>query len=98
MIRIYASETYFTTTEKEIVELVDELELIKQENYSQYVLGHKKLSDFVREDMEIDQLISIHKTKENEVRILIYDRPATDLDVFTLQVDEEGRYYIEIKE
>ncbi|OME54079.1 hypothetical protein BSK59_15980 [Paenibacillus odorifer] len=92
MVKVYANEVGHAIESEELVEIVQGLRVLRQESPMQYALMYKDLCNGIREDLGINNLISLVLMDEITVGVFIYNIVAGDFDVFQQGQDENGLY------
>ncbi|EJW13917.1 hypothetical protein M5X00_26080 [Paenibacillus alvei] len=92
MTKVYANEVGHLIIDGELVDLILTLKLLQRQNEMVYRAALKELSNQVREELGIDNLISLMIVDEVTVGVLVYNIMAGHNDVYIQGEDERGTY------
>ncbi|TVX85999.1 hypothetical protein [Paenibacillus agilis] len=97
MVKVYANEVGHVIVSEQLVDLILTLQLLKSQEERVYRAALKELSNQVREELEIDNLISLLILNESTVGVLVFNIMA-DTDDFYKQGEDEIGVYLAIGE
>lgn len=94
MVKVYANELGHVIVSEALVDLVLTLKLLKAQDEGVFRAAYKELCNQVRDEIGIDNLISLVLVDESSVGVLVYNIMAGSDDHYKQGEDENGMYLV----
>lgn len=92
MTKVYANEVGHAIESVDLVEIVVGLHELRQENPMQFALIYKDLCNGIREEIGINNLITLVLLDEITVGVIVFNVIAGEFDAFKTGQDENDLY------